>query len=341
MKNNTYIISDVELGRGDIMDGFHDDDKLVAFIESIKSHSADEIVTLVFNGDSFDFLKMGYRGKYPRLITEEISLWKINEIYAAHRKVFQALKSFLSNKKHRLVFVIGNHDPDLAWPSVKKFIREKLSASKNIDFTFRYKKNGLQAEHGHLFDVFFTFNIKKPIIKYRKKEILNLPWGCRICFSHLNKVKLSFPDEEKYQPATEYAKLNPAYKKAIQKAISAIILKELLLRPLLFPYDPTRRAPTQKIITETIRRGFKALSYEQYKLIDFRRLRKKFPQVKIFVLGHTHCLGDLSYKGQRHLVTDTWREEIDVRTMRQKSKTYALVRFHGKKLLSADLKTFN
>lgn len=345
MKELVYVISDVELGRGDIMDGFRHDKELVAFINSIKSRKPDENVTLVFNGDSFDFLKMGYRGKYPRLITEEISLWKINEIHNAHTEVFSALKNFLENKNHKLIFVIGNHDADLAWPGVQEFIRGKISRSHtdktpNVEFPFRYQKNGLQIEHGHLLDVFFNFDFSKPIINYRGQKILNLSWGCRICNSHLNRVKLRFPDEEKFQPATEYAKQHPAFGKAIKKAVTGIILTELLLRPLFFFYDATRRAPVFKIIIETFRRGFKALSYEQYKLIDFKRLYKKFPQSKLFIFGHTHCLGDLTYKDRRYLVTDTWREEVDIKTMKEKPKTFALVTFEHNKLTGAGLKTF-
>ncbi len=254
--------------------------------------------------------------------------------------MFRALKDFLDHQNHNLIFVIGNHDPDLVWPKVQEFIRQKLSASNNIEFTFRYEKNGLLAEHGHLLDVFFAFNHKKPIITYRKRQVLNLPWGCRICFSHLNKIKLNFPEEEKYQPATEYAKTNPAFGKAVKKAVGAIIAKELLLRPLFFFYDPTRRAPTFKIIVETVRRNFKALSYEQYKKLDFKRLRKKYPQVKTFVFGHTHCLGEMTYRGQQYLITDTWREEINVRTGKHKPKTYALITFKDNRLESAGLKTF-
>jgi UDP-2,3-diacylglucosamine pyrophosphatase LpxH len=346
MEHKIYIIGDVELGRKDIMDGFTDDPSLVNFIKSIQSKKPDQNISLVFNGDSFDFLKMAYKGDYPRVITKEISLWKINEIYINHKKIFTALKKFAANPLHKLIFVIGNHDPDLVWPEVQKFIKKILSDPKaaksparNIEFTFRYSFNGLQAEHGHLLDPFFVFNINKPIIKYKKKQILNLPWGCRICFSHLVKIKQKFPEEEKIQPVTKNRN-NPEFKKYLNKTIASIILKKLILHPIIYFFDPTHSAPVFKIVKDTLRRRFKALAFDQFSKIDFKKIIKKSPQAKIVVLGHTHSLADMKYKKTRFLITDTWRDEINVENMEVKPKTYAEIIFKNEKISKAGLKIF-
>ena len=131
MNKRIFIIGDVEIGRRDRMDDFCDDPTLVRFIDHLSLLVQHEAVQLILNGDFFDFLKISYKNEYPRYVTEEISLWKLNQVLKAHPLVFEALRSFLSHPNAEIFFVIGNHDADLIWPSLQKEIRKILGDKKS------------------------------------------------------------------------------------------------------------------------------------------------------------------------------------------------------------------
>lgn len=343
MQHRIYIISDTELGRGDIMDDFNDDETLIKFIEQVSLKPSEQNranVHLVFNGDNFDYLKMAYDGTYPRVITEEISLWKTGEIFRSHSHVFNTLEKFLENPSHHLTFVIGNHDPDLAWPSVQQAFRDKLHNHHRLHFAFSFDYKDIHAEHGNLLDTFFYFNVKKPIITYRRKRILNLPWGSRIVFSHLIKIKENFPNEEKIQPITSYIKHHPELKKFFRKTMADLILKKFFIHPTLLFFDPTYRAPQFKILKEIFKKKFKTVSFDQFSKTEFNKLIRQNPDAKIICLGHSHKLAEVNYKNRLFMITDTWRNEIEFNTMKKKDKSFAAIIYNEENLVSAGLKKF-
>ncbi|MEZ4087379.1 MAG: metallophosphoesterase [Candidatus Gracilibacteria bacterium] len=144
MKEYIYSISDIEMGRGDITDDFSDDQAVAEFLEKIiTDHAAEQPspkITLVLNGDIFDFLKMEYKGELPYLITEDISLWKLEEVFKTHPGVFKAMKKFLDAHSHTNIhFVIGNHDSDIAWPSLQERIKQELGNQDRVTFDYWYK----------------------------------------------------------------------------------------------------------------------------------------------------------------------------------------------------------
>ncbi|RMD58144.1 hypothetical protein D6825_01845, partial [Candidatus Woesearchaeota archaeon] len=72
------VLCDVELGGGTITDDFISDNALSGLI--LKLAKSDEKTELVFNGDTFDFLKCPSRlnpPEYPIKITPKVSLEKL------------------------------------------------------------------------------------------------------------------------------------------------------------------------------------------------------------------------------------------------------------------------
>ena len=186
MKEKVFIISDIEMGRSDIMDDFTADAYFCNFIKKIQRENEGARLTLILNGDIFDFLKMAYKGSYPRHITEEMSSWKLQEVLRNHELVFAALKDFLKKDCNSVFFVIGNHDADLAWPSLQNTLRAHLEGTAfNLRFDYWYETPALHVEHGHLHDPFFSFKTSRPFVTYKGKKILNTPIGANICFSYL------------------------------------------------------------------------------------------------------------------------------------------------------------
>jgi UDP-2,3-diacylglucosamine pyrophosphatase LpxH len=115
---------------------FIDDDfaRLLGFIE----RQAEGPIELVLNGDTFDFDnvtqlpakpagRVDWLARLRGLASEEwMSLHKIECIIRDHPIWFEALAAFVRHG-HRAVFVMGNHDVELGWPSVQQRIREALA----------------------------------------------------------------------------------------------------------------------------------------------------------------------------------------------------------------------
>ena len=85
--------------------------------------------TLVFNGDTIDFLHMGLTAvEHIQLEAEEAmyglsfvrrrSRWKLQEIAKYHHRAFKALAHFIE-AGNSIVFVVGNHDADLWFEKVR------------------------------------------------------------------------------------------------------------------------------------------------------------------------------------------------------------------------------
>jgi UDP-2,3-diacylglucosamine pyrophosphatase LpxH len=340
MKEKTIIISDIEMGRGDIMDDFTSDTELAGFMNKIVKDNPDASLTLVLNGDIFDFLKMAYKGAYPRHITAEISLWKLNEVMRCHPTVFTALKKFLEKGNNKIHFVIGNHDADLVWPALQETIKKSLGNNKNICFDFWYRQNGLHVEHGHLHDPFFQIRTTSPLSRYRGKIILNTPFGANICSSYLVDLKRKFPHEEKIFPKHLIFKTNPDIKKFKKQITKKIIVRDLLINPFLKFYDPTRHVPYKSLIGHVLRYGTEVLDDQKLLPRLLRNMVKKHPQNNVYVIGHAHLFGKHNYKNRLIFCTDTWRDEYDAaNNMQRKPKSYAEITWHNGKMTSAELKT--
>lgn len=341
MEHKLYFISDIEMGRGDIMDDFSDDYLLVDFIEKITPQNSHEKISLVLLGDIFDYMKMGYKGTYPRYITEEISVWKTDQIINSHKNVFTALKNFLKKDNTEVLFIIGNHDADLAWPKVQKRIKETLRSHRQIKFAYQYRHKDIHAEHGHLMDPFYIINTKKPVINFKKQQILNLPWATHACFSHLIDIKKKYPREESLYPNTIALQTNSEYKKHCNKVIRNLVLTNGILYPISRFYDPTYRVPYLKIFGHLIFFGSNVLDDERFIKHRVKKIIKKNNDKNIIILGHSHVLTDMEIEGKKVFITDTWRDEYDLNNdENKKPKSYVEIHYKNDKLKSAEMKLF-
>ncbi|HEY6224009.1 MAG TPA: hypothetical protein VIW26_09505, partial [Gemmatimonadales bacterium] len=144
---------------------------------------------LALNGDTFDFLRVlrlpethadrlrwrrllgaagvrpthmefGLRERVFGLGTDECAcVWKLAVIAAAHRPVFRALAAFC-RAGHTLTLIGGNHDPEWAWPGVRRAFRlllrrEGSGKLRPGQVGFRsgtLRRENVHIEHGHRVD---------------------------------------------------------------------------------------------------------------------------------------------------------------------------------------------
>ncbi|HXH75622.1 MAG TPA: metallophosphoesterase [Bacteriovoracaceae bacterium] len=190
------------------------DADLGRFLNHIKKESKDFPVELVLNGDIFDYDsvmtlpedKVFKITRYEKLTGlkshEEKSLFKTKVILDQHDLFISALKKFVQDG-HKVVFVIGNHDIELYWPSVQKEIiyriTENSSEESQVSFCdwFYVSQNDTLIEHGHQYDPYcMCIDPINPIIKKNKKYKVRLPFGNIANRFILNRFALKNPHQE-------------------------------------------------------------------------------------------------------------------------------------------------
>ncbi|MEK7689488.1 MAG: hypothetical protein AAB425_00550, partial [Bdellovibrionota bacterium] len=151
---------------------------------------------LVLNGDIFDFdavmalptdgsLHLHWLEQLRGLNPEENkSRFKMERIIADHPIWFQAASEFV-RAGHKVVFVIGNHDIELHWPSVQDAILSALKlpdseATARVVFTEWFYLSGGDTlfEHGNQYDSYsLCANPIHPTIRKNRHELMRLPFG--------------------------------------------------------------------------------------------------------------------------------------------------------------------
>ncbi len=207
-KNNfqkiILVISDLHLsagkmikGKRNLLEDFHYDNELIDFLTYYSSGDYEDIaVELVINGDFLDFLAVPYVEFYDdEFWSEKAGLAKLKMIMSAHKGVMDALKSFLSGKDKRVVYIIGNHDAEFVFDSLKtEFLSYfgddsfKISLSNSINNHTPTK--GVSILHGHQYEIAHDFDQENAVIETLNGEkYFNPPWGSYYVTNVINKYK--------------------------------------------------------------------------------------------------------------------------------------------------------
>lgn len=193
---------------------FYIDETLAQFLVHIQKKSDGNKIELVLNGDIFDFdsvmslpekpiYKISWlekrRGLFPR---QEKSLFKIKVILEEHKTFIDVLRNFILNG-NKLVIIPGNHDVELHFPEVQKFIRNFLDIpedlQKNVVFTswFYISNKDTLIEHGHQQDPYcICENPLNPFLLDYNQLSVRLPFGNVACRYMMNGLGLFNPHVE-------------------------------------------------------------------------------------------------------------------------------------------------
>lgn len=203
---NTIVVSDLHLSTCEPSNpkrplwkkfrqrDFFFDELFLKFLHKLCKTIENEI-ELVFNGDTFDFDSVTNIPQSPRFrinpierlrglnSSEPKSVYKIIKILNDHPVFIGALADFL-RKGHRVVFIVGNHDLELHWHSVREIIFERLgikktAQSKLIFANWFYLSNGdTLIEHGQQYDSYsMNPNPLNPFIKVRSDVRVKIAFG--------------------------------------------------------------------------------------------------------------------------------------------------------------------
>ena len=173
------------------------DDAFAALLRNFAQQGENGDLTLVLNGDIFDFdlvTAVPERPEWPvsraerrrgLCATGDKSAWKLRQILQDHPVFVQALSEFVG-QGNRLVYIMGNHDREMHFPQVRDtFLLSlqqdgKKSIQDRVRFEpwFFYEPGRLYVEHGQQYDYYSTFKyLLCPTIKCRHQDVLSLPMG--------------------------------------------------------------------------------------------------------------------------------------------------------------------
>ena len=180
VEKTVLVISDLHLGAGheykgrkNHLEDFHSDKELVDFLHYYSSGSYENTeVELIINGDFLDLLAVPFVPFFEdEFWSEEAALAKLEIILDAHTEVFDALNQFLSTKNKKVLYIIGNHDAELLFDSlkakifdvIKKENREKFTLTNDLQLYSPIK--GVYLQHGHEYEEAHHFSEENNIIE--------------------------------------------------------------------------------------------------------------------------------------------------------------------------------
>ena len=165
------FISDVHLGRGDVLEDFNIDNEnaFTQFLASQSETYQNDDVDLVVLGDLLDIWQTvsdqdkvaPHSTDIDVNVTAPVETSKVNQIIHAHPGFFKALTGFLAkdSNRRRIILITGNHDHSLVHPDVQKSIRQAVTGGSSgldgrVHFAQYYDEPELRvySEHGNQYD---------------------------------------------------------------------------------------------------------------------------------------------------------------------------------------------
>jgi UDP-2,3-diacylglucosamine pyrophosphatase LpxH len=206
IKKTILVISDLHLGAGlivnkrkNFLEDFHYDKELIEFIEYHGSmHYQEREVELIINGDFLDLLAVPFVPYFDdEFWSEKASLDKLKMIVDAHTGVFDALRNFLTFPNNRLVYIIGNHDAELIFESLRQYIMDQFAKEDQHKFNILLNtedvyipEEGVVLKHGHEYELAHHFNpVTSITTDVEGKNYFIPPWGSYYVTRVINKFK--------------------------------------------------------------------------------------------------------------------------------------------------------
>ena len=121
-----HVISDIHMGGLPGFQILRETQRLAHYILRLAAERPDDELALVLDGDVFDSLAEEIGGGYVAVEQCQAMVARIIDD-ASFKPVWAALASFARTPRRTLVFVIGNHDIEIAFPAVQRLILARLA----------------------------------------------------------------------------------------------------------------------------------------------------------------------------------------------------------------------
>ncbi len=321
-KKIILVISDLHLsagktikGKRNLLEDFHYDNELVDFLNYYSAGDYENVeVELVINGDFLDFLAVPYVEFYDdEFWSETAALAKLRMIMNAHLGVLEALKRFLSKPLKKVVYIIGNHDAEFVFDSLKdEFLtffgefRKNIILSNSISTHVPVK--GVCIQHGHQYERAHEFDQENSVIETLQGEKYFIPpWGSYYVTNVINKYKQERSFINSVRPIKHFI-------------IHGILFDTFFtIRFILsnFYYFFMVRFWHFYMTKKSLRQVFENIFRELELFQDYETLTRQFfdknSQSRVLIVGHTHNPSLRIYNdGTIFINTGTWTRMVNL-----------------------------
>jgi UDP-2,3-diacylglucosamine pyrophosphatase LpxH len=314
MKKLKLVVSDFHLGKGsrlpsgnpNVMEDFHLDHKFKEFLEFYSKGDYEEHeIELILNGDILNLIQVDYHGHYTVVITEGVSVHKLEAIIKGHPDFFKALTKFLKNPKHALTYVVGNHDQEMMWPKARELFEKAVGSTVNWRNS-HYLVDGLYVEHGHQYEAINRVDPQLPFLtKNLPEPILNLPWGTLFTIQYIIRLKQQRPFIDKVRP----------FNLLIWWSLLHDTWATLANLFRLVMYFTSTRFSKNRYRHSNFRMTLKMLREASIfpELADSAKRILRTPEIHTVVFGHTHVYRQLVIAdGKQYLNTGSWTDIVSL-----------------------------
>ena len=322
-KKMVLVISDLHLsagknirGRRNFLEDFHFDRELIDFLIYHSSGLYEEKdVELVINGDFLDFLAVPYVEFFDdEFWSEKAALEKLKIIMKAHRPVLQALKQFLTKPNKTITYIIGNHDAELIFDSLKKefisYFGPELESKINLrnDLHTHVPIPGVYIQHGHQYERAHEFDPDSSIVETPTSGKFFIPsWGSYYVINIINRYKQERPHINAVRPIKHFIIHGLIFDTFFTlRFILSNVHYYFMVR---FWYYIKLKVGWKRVIKDLLR--------ELTLFQDFETLTRDFfaqkPQAKLLIVGHTHNPTlRLFNDGTAFINTGTWTKMVNL-----------------------------
>ncbi|MCB9681016.1 MAG: hypothetical protein H6733_06045 [Alphaproteobacteria bacterium] len=336
------VMSDIEMGAGGVTDDFPHDAWLAELIDAYDAGPTRHLaLDLVFNGDTFDFLKTSYLDGWPRHITADVALGKLMRVAAAHPHFFAGVRRFLASTAgpRAVHFIVGNHDFELLFPAVQDALRALLGAPERVHFPgMQLDVGDVHIEHGSQGDRLFAIDPAQPFVRHQGVDILALPWGAVALLDVAMPLHPLVYHHDRLTPRGEVFRMLPELNELVVARYWAYWTRDYW-RGWFSGADPTKRLSWTMFREVMYRFG----SRDTGTSLDasFDRMLREPDGPSVILLGHLHEARWSSYADRKLLVTGAMRNEFvlapDGTVARPMPKVFAEVWMQGEHAVRSEL----
>jgi UDP-2,3-diacylglucosamine pyrophosphatase LpxH len=352
IKKTLLVISDLHLsagvffnGKRNILEDFHYDKELVEFLKyySTGEYSARD-VELIINGDFLDFLAVPYIKYFDdEFWSEEGALSKLKIILDAHPEVMEALDSFLLQKNKKIVYILGNHDAEFVFESMRKLFTNCFSESSKKAFHFEIESegeysptDGVLIKHGHEYEVAHQFDYAQSIVKTKDGRNYFLPpWGSYYVTRVINKFKMERSYINAVRPIQKFLINGLIYDTLFTiRLIFANIYYFIMVRGIYFFKQGHSFTEILKLVNNELE------LFQDYEDVTLDFFNKN-PEINTLIVGHNH---DPEYRtspsGSIFINTGTWTKMYNLEFEKKQNDfllTYAQIDVTGQNLNQSSL----
>jgi UDP-2,3-diacylglucosamine pyrophosphatase LpxH len=316
------VVSDLHLGTGtrpgeeNPYEDFYQDERF----EEMLAHYSEGVFTdipveLIINGDFLDLLKVPYKGQFVTEITEDIALDKVRRCIRGHKKVFDALASFVSKPNHKVTYIAGNHDLDIAFPKVQALLRARLGLEDGADALkfvveedYYRLPSGIVVTHGHTFEEMNRIEPRTPLIEREDgTKVVNMPWGSKFFANVIAPAKSERRIIDLVQPLSSFILWGLFFDMRFTLSVLWRII-------LFFLHTRVKNIYERELnITKTLQIVGEEFAF--YNNLERRAstLLRESQDIRVLIVGHSHNPRFRRYpQGKIYVNSGTWVQRVSL-----------------------------